>query len=93
MFASDNPTVLVSWAMLWPWGHIAHSYTLTAYRQKGLATVVQSDLCEKVLASGDIMGTFTEPSNEPNVHLKTKLGFIEVCRCKPLVHMASRLDF
>ena len=93
VFAVDSPTVPISWAMLWPWGCIANAHTVEAYRQKGLSIVVQNDLCKKVLANGDLPGTFMFPDNEPNVRLAIKLGFTEVSRLKMLVHLASRSDF
>ena len=86
VFVADNPTVPVSWALLWPWGHLAHVYTVEAYRQRGLSTTVQSDLCNKVLANGNIPGAMTLPKNEPIIRLLSKQGFIESPQVKMLVH-------
>ena len=89
VFVADNPTVPVSWALLWPWGHLAHVYTVEAYRRRGLSTAVQSDLCNKVLANGDTPGAWALPNNEAIIRLLIKQGFIESTQVKMLVHSNS----
>lgn len=86
MYAADNPTVPVAWALLWPWGHLAHVHTMEAYRRKGLSTAVQRDLCNKVLANGDIPGAMAVAKNEPIIRLLIKQGFSESPQVKMVVH-------
>ena len=66
---------LVSWAMQYQRGCIAHVYTLEEYRKGGLAITVVHKLCERLRAKGETPYAEVEGGNHVSNGLFQKLGF------------------
>lgn len=68
----ENP---VSWTMLYTYGTFGMTYTLPEFRRKGLATLVEVELCRKLLELGLFAFGDIEFHNTNSIEMHKKAGF------------------
>ena len=71
----DGDEQLVSWAMQYQRGSLAHVYTLEEYRKRGLALAVVHELCKRLKAKGQTPVAEVTEGNDKSNRLLQKLGF------------------
>ena len=80
VFLESDPSTPVAWQMQHAIsGELGNLFTFEEHRRKGLATAVETALCQKILAQGDIPISSVHDVS-PSVNLQHKLGFQQVCR-------------
>ena len=66
---------LISWAMQYQRGSLAHVYTLEEYRNRGLALAVVHELCRRLKVKGQTPVAEVIEGNEISNGFFQKLGF------------------